>query len=212
LRQKDSEALFASAASSGKATLAFADESAGSNVRWFAVYTNSRHEKSVAKHLSDRHIKNFLPLYPKKHQWAKRKPVTLELPLFPNYVLVHVALEDRIRVLSVPGVLGIVGRGQVPSALPESEVEALQASVKLAKCEPHSYLVEGERVRVRSGVMQGMEGILIRKKNELRLILTLQLIQRSIAVELDCDDVEPMVYRPPVMPLPFAGCQLGYSS
>ena len=212
LREKDSEALFASAACAQETFFPFAYDSAEDDAKWFAVYTSSRHEKNVAKHFSDRQIKHFLPLYPKKHRWAKRKSVTLELPLFPNYVFVHVALQKRIGVLSVPGVLGIVGCGQVPSPLPEIEIEALQASVNLARCEPHGYLVAGERVRVRSGAMEGMEGILIRKKNELRLVLTLQLIQRSVAVELDCDDVEPIVCRPPVRLVPATETQLAYSS
>lgn len=212
MREKDSEALFGSVENPEKTISLFAYDSAESDARWFAVYTTSRHEKSVAKHFGDRQIEHFLPLYPRKHQWAKRKSVTLELPLFPNYVFVHVALQNRIRVLSVPGVLGLVGCGPVPSPLPEVDILALQASVKLARCEPHSYLVAGERVRVRSGAMEGMEGILIRKKNELRLVLTLQLIQRSVAVELDCDDIEPVVYRPPVIPLPAAGSPVSYRS
>jgi transcription antitermination factor NusG len=212
LREKDSEALFALSAGPEETICPLGGESEESHLRWFAVYTNSRHEKSVARHFGDRQIEHFLPLYPKKHQWAKRKSVTLELPLFPNYVFVRVPPGQRIRVLTVPGVLGMVGCGQVPSPLPEVEIAALQASVKLARCEPHRYLVAGERVRVRSGAMEGMEGILIRKKNELRLVLTLQLIQRSVAVELDCADVEPVVYRPPVMPLSIAYSQLSCSA
>jgi transcription antitermination factor NusG len=165
-------------------------ESAESAARWFAVYTSSRHEKSVAKHLADRQIESFLPLYLKTHRWAKRKPVTLELPLFPNYVFVRILLLNRIAVLSVPGVLGIVGRGLIPCALSDSEIETLRTGCTLRRLEPHDYLVAGERVRIRSGAMEGMEGILVRKKNELRLIVTLELIQRSVAVEVDCDDVE----------------------
>ncbi len=172
--------------------------SAADEVRWFAVYTNSRHEKTVAKHFTDRSIENFVPMYRKTHRWAKRKAVTLELPLFPNYVFIHTALQKRAPVLSVPGVIAIVGCGSAPSPLPDAEIEWLRTGLEQSSLEPYPYLVAGDRVRIRSGVMQGMEGILVRKKNELRLVVTLELIQRSVAVELDCDDVEPVPCRPPM--------------
>jgi len=118
------------------------------------------------------------------------------LPLFPNYVFVRMAPQQRLAVLGVPGVLAIVGRGHLPSALPDDEIESLRTGLDQSKCEPHPYLVAGERVRIRAGSMEGMEGILIRRKNELRVVLTLDLIQRSVAVEVDAGDVEPVVCRP----------------
>jgi len=166
-------------------------------MRWFAVYTSSRHEKSAANHFADRKIETFLPLYRKTYRWPKRSAVTLELPLFPNYLFVHISLERRIAVLSVPGVLAIVGRGPAPAALPDEEIESLRDGLALKAFEPYPYLVAGERVRIRSGVMEGMEGILVRRKNDLRVILTLQLIQRSVAVEVDCEEVEPVAVRHP---------------
>ncbi|MGH9641119.1 MAG: transcription termination/antitermination protein NusG [Terriglobales bacterium] len=171
-------------------------QSAGENdIHWFAVYTASRHEKRVAKHFAEREISSFLPLYLKVHHWKKRNRVNLELPLFPNYIFVQISPPQRSTVLGVPGVLALVGSRHAPSALPEAEIESLRAGMALNKLAPHSYLVEGERVRIRAGSMEGLEGILVRKKNELRVVLTLDLIQRSVAVEVDAEDVEPATQR-----------------
>ena len=166
---------------------------AGNDARWFAIYTNSRHEKSVARQFAEHGIEGFLPLYKKAHQWTKRSRVTLELPLFPNYVFAHISPQWRVPVLAVPGVLGIVGRGQISSALSNAEIESLRPVLERNKFEPYPYLVAGERVRIRTGSMEGMEGILVRRKNELRVVLTLDLIQRSVVVEVDAKDVEPIV-------------------
>ena len=168
---------------------------AGNDARWYAVYTNSRHEKCVAKHFDLRQIESFLPLYQKLHHWRKRNRVRLDLPLFPNYVFVRVAPQQRTSVLAVPGVLGMVGRGRIASALPDAEIESLRIGLQLRKVEPHPYLIAGERVRIKAGSMEGMEGILLRKKNELRVVLTLELIKRSVAVEVDTEDVEPVISR-----------------
>lgn len=168
---------------------------AENDARWFAIYTSSRHEKNVARQFSQRRIESFLPLYNKVHQWTKRSRVTSEVPLFPNYVFAHISPPWRGPVLAVPGVLGIVGRGEISSALSDAEIEALRPVLERNKFEPYPYLVVGERVRIRTGSMEGMEGILVRKKNELRVVLSLTLIQRSVAVEVDAGDVEPVVRR-----------------
>jgi transcription antitermination factor NusG len=89
----------------------------------------------------------------------------------------------------------MVGRGHIASALPDAEIESLRTGLQLRKFEPHPYLVAGERVRIKAGAMEGMEGILLRKKNELRVVLTLDLIERSVAVEVDAQDVEPVSRR-----------------
>ena len=174
-------------------------ENAGS---WFAVYTNSRHEKMVAKQFLERHVESFLPLYRKVHHWTKQSRVTLELPLFPNYVFVRITQHQRASVLAVPRVLGIVGRGHLSSALSDAEIESLRIGLERNKFEPYPYLVAGERVRIRAGSMAGMEGILVRKKNELRVVLTLDLIQRSVAVEVDAEDVEPASSHPSLKLVP----------
>ena len=162
-------------------------------LRWLAVYTATRHEKCVARHFAEREIESFLPLYPKVHQWKRRSAVSLDLPLFPNYVFVHMSPFRRGALLAVPGVLAVVGRGREPAPLPDGEIESLRAAIERNKFEPHPYLKAGERVRIRSGSMEGLEGILLRKKNELRVVLNLDLIQRSVSVEVDASIVEPII-------------------
>ena len=169
------------------------DQLVGDDKQWFAVYTNSRHEKCVAKHFAERQIESLLLLYQKLHHWRKRSSVRVDLPLFPNYVFVHIAPQERTSVLAVPGVLAMVGRGHIPSALPDAEIQSLRIGLEQRRFEPHPYLVVGERVRIKAGPMEGMEGILLRKKNELRVVLTLDLIKRSVAVEVDAQDVEPVI-------------------
>lgn len=147
----------------------------------------------MAKQLNERGVESFLPLVEKSHRWKKRAPVRLQLPLFPNYVFIHILPPQRIAVLQIPGVLAIVGHGSIPSSLPDREIQMLRTSVELGTVEPHRYLATGERVRIQSGPMAGLEGILLRRKNDLRLILTLDLIQRSVAVEIAAQDVEPVL-------------------
>jgi transcription antitermination factor NusG len=161
--------------------------------RWFAVYTSSRHEKWVMTNLMQRQIESFLPLFEKVHHWSKRAPVRLKLPLFPNYVFVRIPPNGRNSVLAVPGVVAIVGRGNIVSPLPDDEIETLRTRLEQGKFEPHPYLVAGERVRVCGGALEGIEGIVVRRKNEVRVVLTLELIQRSVAVEVDTDYIEPVL-------------------
>jgi len=158
---------------------------------WFAAYTYSHHEKCVASHLVERQIESFLPLYTTRHRWKNRCEMNLELPLFPNYVFVRIDRQERMRVLEVPGVVSLVGFGRVLAPLPDFEIEALRSGLGQRRVEPHPYLVIGERVRIKCGPMAGMEGILVRKKNNFRVVLALDVIMQSVAVEVDADDLEP---------------------
>jgi transcription antitermination factor NusG len=166
-------------------------EDAGLAPKWFALYTTPRHEKHVSEILMERRIENFLPLYRTTRQWKKSRPVVLELPLFPTYVFIHIAQQARASALGVPGVLSIVGSPQGPWALPDLEIEALRSGLIERRIEPHPYLTVGERVRIKAGAMVGVEGILVRKKAEFRVVLSLDTIMRSVAVEVDARDVEP---------------------
>lgn len=161
--------------------------------RWFALYTTSRHEKRVAQHLAQRQIEHYLPLYRSARKWADGSKVVLDLPLFPGYLFVHIRRTERVRVLEVPGALAVVGgSGREPIPMPDEAIESLRTGLHLRSVEPHPLLMVGKRARIRSGALAGMEGIVVRKKNSLRVVLTLEYIQRSIAVEVSADDLEPL--------------------
>lgn len=115
----------------------------------------------------------------------------MEIPLFPNYIFVHVGRNGRVQVLGVPGVLSIVGGGKESTSVPESYIHCLQEGLRQRKIEPHPYLTAGAKVRIRCGVMAGMEGVLLRKKNNFRVVLTLQMIMKSIKVEVELNEIEP---------------------
>src|SRR5207245_3032015 len=130
--------------------------------RWYAAYTSPRHEKRVAQQMEGRQIHCFLPLYKSVRRWKDRRK-QLELPLFPGYVFVHMALRDRLQVLQVPGVARLVGFDGTPAALPADEIETLRASLlRDVEVQPHSYLAVGQRVSLRSGPLAGLTGIVVR--------------------------------------------------
>jgi len=164
---------------------------------WFAVYTTSRHEKRVAQHMGQREIEHFLPLYRANRKWRDGSKVTVELPLFPCYMFVRIPRFDRVRVLNVPGVLAIVtGTGGDPAPLSGDAIEGLKAGLCEQKVEPHELLRVGEMARIRSGAFAGMEGVVMRRRSGCRIVLTLEQIMRSVAVEVDEDDLEPMAAGP----------------
>jgi len=164
---------------------------------WFAVYTCSRHEKSAAKHLLTRGIEHYLPLYRSKRRWADGSKVTVELPLFPGYIFVHIDRRERVRVLEVPGVLSMVGStSRQPVAIPDGEIEALRNGLCRRAAEPHPLLKIGQRARIWSGPFAGLEGVVLRNGNNLRVVLTVDTIMRSIAVEVDETELAPVCPEP----------------
>lgn len=161
--------------------------------QWFAAYTTARHEKAVADHLAHRNIECFLPLYRSLRLWKNGCKVNVELPLFPSYIFVRIDRRQRVPVLEVPGVLWLVSAGDKPVPLPTADIDALRSAIPLMNCEPHPYLVVGEKARIKDGVLAGMEGVLLRKKGILRVVLSLDLIAQSVAVEVDASNVEPVM-------------------
>jgi transcription antitermination factor NusG len=160
-------------------------------VRWYAAYTCAQHEKRVAAELGMRDVEHFLPLYGSVRRWKDRR-VSLELPLFPGYVFVRLALCNRVRVLQVPSVVRLVSFGGLPAALPDEEMEILRSGLcQSLRAEPHPFLTVGRRVRITGGPFAGLEGVLKRKRNSLRVVVSLSLIQRSVAVNVDVADVAP---------------------
>jgi transcription termination/antitermination protein NusG len=162
------------------------------DTRWYAAYTNPRHEKHVAVQLGRRSIECYVPLYRSVRRWQDRRK-ELELPLFPGYVFVHIALRDRLQVLQLPGVAHFVCFRGKPAPLPTVEIETLRNGLaRNALAQPHPYLKVGRHVRIHSGPMAGMEGILVRRKDKFRVVLSIHLIQRSLAVEVDEAEIEPV--------------------
>ena len=161
-----------------------------STPNWYALYTAPRHEKFVADQIQRQGIDCFLPLYRSVRRWKDRRK-ELALVLFPGYVFVQIALQNRLRVLQLPGAVRLVGFNGQPAAMPDEEIENLRTRLSCSgKIEPHPYLSAGRRVRVRSGPLQGLEGIIVRTKEPFRIVLSIHLIMRSVAVEVESADVE----------------------
>lgn len=164
-------------------------------LEWWALYTRHQHEKVVAEMLEAKGLEVFLPLYESIRRWKDRSKV-LALPLFPCYVFVRGAADRRLQVVSTPGVHMILTRGEQIALVPEEEIEAIRRTVNGSfRVEPHPFLKVGERVRVTRGSLEGVEGILIRKKNVYRLILSVNMLAQSVAVEINAADVEPARLR-----------------
>jgi transcription antitermination factor NusG len=160
---------------------------------WCAVYTRHQHEKSIGEMLEAKGFEVFLPLYESTRRWKDRQKV-LSLPLFPCYVFVRGAHERRLPVLTTPGVHMIISRGERVATVPDEEIEAIRRTVEGPfAVEPHPFLQCGERVRVIRGSLEGVEGVLIRKKNLYRLVLSVDMLAQSVAVEIDAMDVQPVV-------------------
>lgn len=157
---------------------------------WYAAYTSANHEKRVAELLGLREVEYFLPMYSEVRRWKDRR-VRLQLPLFSGYVFVRLALRARLQVLQVPGVVKLVSFNGVPAPLPEQEIEVLKKGLASGVgAEPHPFLTVGRRVRVKSGPLEGMTGILTRRKSRARFVISVNLIMRSVAVELDALELE----------------------
>ncbi len=162
---------------------------------WFALYTRHQHEKVIAQILSNKGFQVFLPLYDAVRQWKDRTK-NLSLPLFSCYVFIQGGLERRLDVLSTPGIHGFVGnQGRATPILP-AEIEAVRRALESKlRIEPHPFLKCGDWVRIKSGPLEGIEGILVRKKNLFRLVLSVELLEKSAAVDVDASRVEPVPGR-----------------
>jgi transcription antitermination factor NusG len=163
--------------------------------RWYAVFTLPQNEKAVVRHLDVRNVESFLPTYEAVRVWKNRQRVKIVLPLFPTYLFVHINQWERAKVLRAPGVLHIVGNGRKEVPLSDAEVEFLRSGLNGRKVQPFEELAAGDRVRIRSGMMQGVEGVLIRKSNSLRFVLSINLINQNAAVEVDADALETVFAR-----------------
>jgi transcription antitermination factor NusG len=163
-----------------------------SHPRWYAVYTHPRHEKVVTEQLESKLIEAFLPTFISENRWKDRR-VRIQIPVFPGYVFTRISLSERSRVLSVPGVIRMLSFNGTPASIDDSEIEAVRLCMERgATLQPYAFLEVGDRVRVRSGVLEGLEGLVSRCKNERRLIVPISLINQSVAVEIDVQLLEPL--------------------
>jgi transcription antitermination factor NusG len=158
--------------------------------RWFAVFTVPQNEKSVVRHLDLRRIESFLPTYESVRIWKNRQRVKTILPLFPTYLFVRISSRERVEVLQSPGVLQIVGNGREAVPVSDADVELLRSGLRGSRIEPYRELVVGEQVRVKRGIMQGVQGILVRKSSGIQFVITVGLINQHAAIHVDPEFLE----------------------
>ena len=160
------------------------------NHNWYAVCTRHQHEKTAAKILDYKEFEVFLPVYKARRRWQDRVK-EISVPLFPGYLFVKAARQGCLPILTTPGVSSIVSCGGQPATIPFSEIEGIRRIVQSTlRVEPHPFLRCGDRVRVKYGPIAGVEGILLRKKNVARLVLSVEMLGKSAAVEVDATHVE----------------------
>ena len=163
----------------------------GASTRWFALAVKPRFDKAVARALEVKGYETFLPLYKKYHKYGARSKDS-ELPLFPGYVCCRFDLQTRLPILTTPGVIQVLGAGSRPIPLSDLEIYSLQAALKAQlSVQPFPFVDAGQRVRINRGVLAGVEGIVLRLKPSLRLVLSITLLQRSVLLEIGRDQVSP---------------------
>ncbi len=168
--------------------------SAAEELRWYALHTRARHERAVEHRLREQGMETFLPTIRETHRWSDRKK-TVEVPLFSCYVFVRCALnsEDRTRVYRVDSVLGFVGTRGAGMPIPDAQIESVRAALsQAAPCRSHPFLKVGQRVRVCGGAMDGVEGVFLSENGDHSLVISVDVIQRSLAVRIDGYDVKPV--------------------
>jgi transcription antitermination factor NusG len=159
---------------------------------WYAVQTYAKHEKAVAQRLQERGVATFLPLVNEIHRWSDRKKI-VQLPLFSCYVFAKIAAtnEDRLRILKAEGVLSLVGKRGEGTPIPDEQIETVRILInQQLPWNNHPFLKIGQRVRIRSGALDGMEGVLLSRAGESTLVISIDAIQRSLAVRVEGYEVE----------------------
>jgi transcription antitermination factor NusG len=171
-------------------------ECVGQEGRWCALHTRHQHEKTVATMLSVKGFEIFLPTYEAVHRWRNRNK-RLTLPLFPGYLFVVDDAKRRLQVITTPGVHAIVNAGNAPAIIPDEEILSIRRMVESKlRLAPHPFVTDGDPVRIKAGPLAGLEGIVSRKKDALHLVLSVKMLGRSAAVEIDACIVEPIGATP----------------
>jgi transcription antitermination factor NusG len=163
---------------------------------WFAVRVRSNYERVAEQHLDGRGFENFAPSYKSERQWSDRKK-EVEQFLFPGYVFCRLNPNQRLPVLSVPGVVGVVGFGKVPAPIPDQEIERIRRMVESGLLVgPWPFLEVGQAVLIERGPLSGMEGILAEEKGKCRLVVSVNLLKRSVFAQVDRGWVRPVAFKP----------------
>lgn len=161
-------------------------------LRWYALRTRSRHEKRVRDRLDRQDLKVFIPLISRRSRWSDRT-VQVEFPLFPGYCFAHFAWQDRVRILTAPGIVEVLGVGGYGVPIADAEIEGVRRLVtSTLPVDPYPFLEPGVAVEVRCGPFRGLRGFLVRKASRARLVITVSLIRQGASVEIDADDVIPV--------------------
>jgi transcription antitermination factor NusG len=159
------------------------------NLRWYALHVRSRFERVVARNLEGKGIEGFLPLYRTRHRWSDRVK-EIELPLFPGYVFCRLDIRDRLPVLTIPGVHSVVGVAKQPLPVDECQLNDIRSLLSSGlSCEPWPFLAVGQTVRIENGALAGVQGTIVSVKNQFRLVISVHLLQRAVAVEIDRESV-----------------------
>ena len=158
--------------------------------RWLAYYTAPRHEKAVAKQFQGRSVDCFLPLVRQSRRWKNGVRAKVEQPLFPGYVFARLEPKLYFKVLSVPGVVSVVGPGRRPAVLDDEEIDSLRTGLAERNSRPHPFLVVGQKARIVSGAFAGKTGVLVKELTSLRVVLTVEAIMKSFSIEVDADELE----------------------
>jgi transcription antitermination factor NusG len=159
---------------------------------WYAVHTMARHEKRIAAQFEEKRVCTFLPLLRQIHKWSDRRSV-VEVPMFSCYAFVRIAqtTEERLKILRTPGVLGFVGNERQGTPIPDEQVESLRTALnENVPCFPHAFIRAGRRVRIRGGSLDGVEGILVRQGADQSLVVTVEVLHRSVAIRVEGYDIE----------------------
>jgi transcription antitermination factor NusG len=167
---------------------------AAQELRWYALHTRARHERVVEHRLREQGMETFLPTVRETHRWSDRKKI-VEVPLFSCYVFVRCVLnsDDRTRVYRVESVHGFVGTRGAGIPIPDEQIESVRTVLSQpAPCRSHPFLKVGQRVRVCGGAMDGVEGVFLSENGDRSLVISVEVIQRSLAVRIDGYDVKPI--------------------
>jgi transcription antitermination factor NusG len=159
---------------------------------WYAVHTRARHEKKVTEHLRATCCDAFIPLYRRNQQWKNGICISIDFPLFPGYVFARITRGQRHLALGVPGVVCLAGPPAHPTPLAGEEIESLRIATSALNAHPHPFINVGDRVRIIAGALAGLEGLLLRRANQVRVVLSVESIMRCFTVEVNLLDIEPI--------------------